>query len=58
VAQSLGKITGKSPAPIKREFLGLAAKVTEAELAAQDAQLEEQSKKLTQRPRRAEEEAE
>ena len=39
------QITGKSPEPIKREFLGLAAKVTEAELAAQDAQLEEQSKK-------------
>ncbi|MBK9517725.1 MAG: DNA topoisomerase VI subunit B [Anaeromyxobacter sp.] len=58
VANSIGKITGKSPAPIKREFLGLANKVTEAELAEQDAQLEEQSTKLTKRPRRAEEEAE
>jgi DNA topoisomerase-6 subunit B len=58
VARSLGKITGKSPAPIRREFLSLAGKVTEAELAAQDAQLEAQSKKITTRPRQAEEGAE
>ena len=58
VAQSIGKITGKSPDPIKREFLRLANKVTEAELAEQDAELEAQSKKLSKRPRRADEEAE
>ncbi len=58
VAQSIGKISGKSPEPIKREFLRLANKVTEAELAEQDAELEAQSKKLTKRPRRADEEAE
>ena len=58
VAQAIGKITGKSPVPIKREFLHLADKVTEQELAAQDAALEVQSKKLGKRPRRAEEEQE
>jgi DNA topoisomerase-6 subunit B len=31
VAQSLGKITGKSPQPIKREFMRVAEKVTEAD---------------------------
>jgi DNA topoisomerase-6 subunit B len=34
VAQAIGKITGRSPAPIKRDFLKLAAKVTDAELEA------------------------
>jgi len=58
VAQALGKITKKSPDPIKREFLRLASRVTEQELAEQDAALEEQSKKVTRRPRRAEEEQE
>ncbi|WP_242337430.1 MULTISPECIES: DNA topoisomerase VI subunit B [Anaeromyxobacter] len=58
VAQAIGKITGKSPEPIKREFLRLADRVTEAELAEVDAALEEQSKKLTKRPRRAENEDE
>jgi DNA topoisomerase-6 subunit B len=32
VAQAIGKITGKSPDPIKREFMKVAEKVTEAEL--------------------------
>ena len=58
VAHSIGKITGKSPDPIKREFLRMANKMTDAELAAQDAALEEQSKKITKRPRRAEDEQE
>ena len=58
VARPIGKITGKSPDPIKREFLRLANKVTEAELAEQDAALEEASKKITKRPRRAEQEDE
>jgi DNA topoisomerase-6 subunit B len=56
VASSIGKIVGRSPDPIKREFLRLAEKVTEAELAAQDRKLEETSEKLTRRPRRAEQE--
>jgi DNA topoisomerase-6 subunit B len=53
VAQAIGKITGKSPEPIKREFLRLADRVTESDLAEADAALEEQSRKLTRRPRRA-----
>jgi DNA topoisomerase-6 subunit B len=35
VASSIGKIVGRSPDPIKREFLKLAQKVTEAELKAE-----------------------
>jgi DNA topoisomerase VI subunit B len=58
VAQALGKITGKSPVPIKREFLKVAEEVTEAELEAQDKKLQEASEKLTRSPRRAEEEQE
>src|SRR5512133_3441355 len=53
VARSIGKITGKSPDPIKREFLRLADEVTEQDLAAQDAALEEASRKNAARPRRA-----
>ncbi|WP_242394225.1 DNA topoisomerase VI subunit B [Anaeromyxobacter oryzisoli] len=58
VATAIGKITKKSPDPIRREFLRLADRVTEQELAEQDAALEEQSRKITRRPRRAEEEQE
>jgi DNA topoisomerase-6 subunit B len=58
VAQALGKITGKSPVPIKREFLRVAEKVTEAELEEQDKALKEASEKVSRNPRRAEEEQE
>ncbi|MGC3998245.1 MAG: DNA topoisomerase VI subunit B [Anaeromyxobacter sp.] len=58
VAQSIGRITKRSADPIKREFLRLADKVTEQELAEQDAALQEQSEKITRRPRRSEEEQE
>jgi DNA topoisomerase-6 subunit B len=77
VAGAIGRITKRSPEPIKREFLKLANKVTEGELSEgsdtappgrgpkpkaevpDDAALEEMSKKITRRPRRAEaEEAE
>jgi DNA topoisomerase-6 subunit B len=58
VAQAIGKITRRSADPIRREFLRLADKVTRQELAAQDAALEEQSKKVAKRPRRAAEEQE
>jgi DNA topoisomerase-6 subunit B len=58
VAQSIGRITGKSPDPIKREFLKLATKVTEAELAQQDSELEAQAKQQAKRPRRADEDEE
>jgi DNA topoisomerase-6 subunit B len=53
VSQALGKITGKSPEPIKRDFLKVANQVTEAELAEADAALEEASKKITKAPRKA-----
>ena len=55
VAQAIGKITGKSPAPIKREFLRVAEKVTEAELEAQDRKLQEASEKVSKSPRRRDE---
>jgi len=58
VARAIGIITKRSPEPIKREFLRLADKVTEQELSAQDAALQEQSEKITKRPRRAEDEQE
>jgi len=55
VAQAIGKIVGRSPDPIRREFLRVAEKVTEADLASQDAKLEEAAEKTTRRPRRSEE---
>jgi DNA topoisomerase-6 subunit B len=54
VAIAIGRITKRSPEPIRREFLRIAEKLTEQELAAQDAALEEMSEKITKRPRRAE----
>jgi DNA topoisomerase-6 subunit B len=56
VAQAIGKITKRSPEPIKRDFLKLANKVTDSEM--DDASLEEASEKVTKRPRRAAEEDE
>jgi DNA topoisomerase VI subunit B len=56
VANAIGKITKRSPDPIKREFLRLANKVTEQDLAEQDAALDEVSKGITKRPRRADQE--
>ncbi len=50
VAQALGKITGKSPAPIKREFLRVAEQVTEAELEEKEA-----AEKASGNPRRRDE---
>jgi len=53
VAQAIGKIVGRSPDPIRRDFLRLAEKVTEADLAAQDAALREASDKVSRKPRAA-----
>jgi DNA topoisomerase-6 subunit B len=50
VAQAIGKITGRSAEPIKREFLKLADKVTEQEL--DDAALDQESEKISRNPRR------
>ncbi|BDG10816.1 DNA topoisomerase VI subunit B [Anaeromyxobacter paludicola] len=59
VAQALGKITGKSPLPIKRDLVKVAREVTATELEEQDRELEEASEKTSRRPRRrSDEEAE
>ncbi len=55
VARAIGKIVGRSPEPIRREFLRLAEKVTEADLETQDAKLQEASQAVSRRPRRTEE---
>jgi len=55
VAHAIGKIVGRSPDPIRRDFLRLAEKVTEADLRAEDAKLQEASEKVSRRPRRTEE---
>jgi len=55
VSQAIGKIVGRSPDPIRRDFLRLAEKVTEADLETQDAKLQEASQNVSRRPRRTEE---
>jgi DNA topoisomerase-6 subunit B len=57
VAQAIHKITGRAKDPIKKEFMRVAERVTEAELEKKDAALAEQSKKVARRPRTAEQEA-
>jgi DNA topoisomerase-6 subunit B len=58
VATAIGKITGRSRDAIRRDFLKVAEKVTEADLEEQDAALEKQGEKVSRRPRRAEQEDE
>jgi DNA topoisomerase-6 subunit B len=53
VATSIGKITGRSKDAIKRDFLKLAERVTDADID-DDAALQEASDKVSRRPRRAE----
>ncbi|MFO0582070.1 MAG: DNA topoisomerase VI subunit B [Anaeromyxobacter sp.] len=55
VATAIGKITGKARDGIKRDFMRIAEKVTEAELEQQDAELEKASEKISKKPRRADE---
>jgi len=43
VATAIGKITGRKPGPIKREFLQVAHKVTLAEMKEEEAALAEQA---------------
>ncbi len=66
VAQAIGKITGKSPDPIRRELTRVAARVTEAELAkaagtdgprpkaAGGRKLQQRADEVRKRPGRAE----
>ncbi len=55
VAEAIHKITGRAKDPIKRDFLKVATKVTEAELEEQDGALAEASGKTARRPRRNDE---
>ena len=52
VESDFGKITGRSRDAIKRDFMRVAEKVTEADLEEQDAALQAASAKVTKRPRR------
>jgi DNA topoisomerase-6 subunit B len=59
VAAAIGKITGKSPAPIKREFLAVAHKVTAAELKEEQQAMEQEARDAKQKAKaRAEAEEE
>jgi DNA topoisomerase-6 subunit B len=44
VANAIGKITGRKPGPIKKEFLKVAHKVTAAEMREEEAALEQEAK--------------
>jgi DNA topoisomerase-6 subunit B len=55
VATAIGKITGRSRDAIRRDFMRIAEKVTEADLEEQDQALQKASEKVTRRPRRADE---
>jgi DNA topoisomerase-6 subunit B len=59
VSEALHKISGRAKDPIKREFMKVANQVTEADLEQQDSALQEMSRKIAKKPRKAEaEEAE
>ncbi len=55
VAQAIHRITGRAKDPIKRDFMKVATKATEAELEKQDAALADASKKASSRPRKRDE---
>jgi DNA topoisomerase-6 subunit B len=48
VATAIGKITGKKPGPIRREFLKVAHKVTEAELREEERAQEQDAREAKQ----------
>jgi DNA topoisomerase-6 subunit B len=59
VAAAIGKITGRKPGPIKREFLQVAHKVTAAEMKEEEKALELEAREAKQKARaRAEAEEE
>jgi DNA topoisomerase-6 subunit B len=59
VAQAIGRITGRKPGPIKREFLKVAHKVTEAEMKEEEKALELEAREAKARAKaRAEAEEE
>jgi DNA topoisomerase VI subunit B len=57
VAIAIGKITGRKPGPIKREFLQVAHKVTAAEMKEEEKAMEQEAREVKQKAKaRAEEE--
>jgi DNA topoisomerase VI subunit B len=50
VATAIGKITGRKPGPIKREFLQVAHKVTAAEMKEEERALELEARETKQEP--------
>ena len=51
VAAAIGKITGRKPDPIKREFLEVAHKVTAAEMKQEQRAMEQEAREARQRAR-------
>jgi DNA topoisomerase-6 subunit B len=58
VAAAIGKITGRKPGPIKREFLQVAHKVTAAEMKEEEKALEMEARQAKQKKARSEDEEE
>jgi DNA topoisomerase-6 subunit B len=58
VAAAIGKITGRKPGPIKREFLQVAHKVTAAELAEEEKAMELEAREAKSKARARSEEDE
>jgi DNA topoisomerase-6 subunit B len=57
VANAIGKITGRKPGPIKREFLKVAHKVTAAEMREEEKALEQATREARAKARAESEEA-
>jgi len=49
VAAAIGKITGRKPGPIKRDFLRVAHKITAAEMEEEQAQMETEARQAKQK---------
>jgi DNA topoisomerase-6 subunit B len=58
VAAAIGRITGRKPGPIKREFLKVAHKVTAAEMEEEEKALEQEAREARERAKRGAEEEE
>jgi DNA topoisomerase-6 subunit B len=58
VAAAIGKITGRKPGPIKREFLQVAHKVTAAEMKEEEKAMELEAREAKQKARSRSEETE
>ena len=58
VASAIGKITGRKPGPIKREFLQVAHKVTAAEMKEEEKAMELEARQVKQKAKARSEEEE